>query len=383
MIDVARVVQIVRHRDLSCEGIPMLLALNGARPAPIDDPRAVAGRRLADALVQVHEALVREARPRAAEPSATEVPGIVEGADSDEALLEAEARRAVSEEEEILAEAISVLAYAELEVAGDGQQRAVGARGASLRPAAPAGLATAGEDEAPARGESGGGLLARTVQALREGRFVTVINYHNTPAASAPGIHAELQAWGRRYAPVTQGELRRLFDAGSWEGSRLPLLPVFYEGYRNNYEHGAPACEAAGLVGWFFLITQFLDTPPAEQVQYARAHHIGLADAELERDRVAMSWQEAGELAGRHVVTSHTANHRASHTVLADADMQRELIAPAQAIRRLTGAPPVAHAWLFGSGLGDRPAQARRLHELGYRWVFGNIAVDAVPTPTA
>lgn len=350
MLDVSTALEALRRRNLDREGIPMVLALEGAAPAPADDPRRDAGHRLACALAYTHAALNAITRGDA---NADDAPG--------EREPEPDRDRAVSAEEATLAEAIAVVAQEELGGPPSFRSR--------LGPRDPQPLAAA-------LASTANPMLRRTLGAFAEGRFVTVVNYHTTPASTAPQIDAELAAWGKRHARIGATELTRLIDTGVWSGEGPPLIPVFYEGFRSNYEWAAPACARAGLTGWFFVITGFLDTAPAAQIGFADAHHIGLSAEDRERDRVAMTWQEAAELAANHVVTSHTAHHRAAHTVRTPEQIATELEEPSRAIARVTGAPAVAHAWLYGSGLHGDPAAAALLERHGYRWLFGNVAIE-------
>ncbi len=359
----------VRGRDLGCEGIPMLLALHGAQPAPAGDPRRVRGERLAPALEAIHREVVKLAshpRTRAQRARAVaDADAVIEGAatvqsgraDADALALDAEAARAVPEDERLLAEAVAVLAHVELadppielDLPGPGPRAAAGTP------------------------------LARMVTALAEGRYVTVVNYHNTPVSTAAHTEAELAAWGERHAPVAPDDLAGLIATGEWPHARPPLIPVMYEGYANNAEVAAPALTRAGLVGWFFLITGFLDAPAGEQEAFADAHEIATAAEETGQGRaLAMSWAQARALASDHVVTAHTAHHVAAHNV-ADAEaVAREITAPAAAVARATGSPAPAHAWLFGSALAPDGGHTEALAGAGFRWLFSNTGIDALP----
>jgi hypothetical protein len=370
---VAQTLDATRRRDLGCEGIPMILALHGAAPAGPHDPRRAHGVALARRLGAIHAQVARLAEHPATrskrETAVAADSAAVEGAAShgapadarEEARLEAEAARAVSPAERLLAEAITVLAHAEL-----------------AEPQIELELGAA-EDPSSVDGRAPDGPLARMQRALIEGRFVTVVNYHNTPARSAAEIRSELARWAGTYAPVGVEQLARLCATGRWEAARPPLIPVFYEGYRNNVEVGAPACERAGLIGWFFLITGFLDAQPAAQEDYAREHEIALAAEELGADApVAMTWEQAAELARVHVVTSHTASHCAAHRVTSPEAAEAEIAAPARTVRGALRTPAVAHAWLFGSDLAHDSRHIGDLHRAEYRWLFSNTGIDDI-----
>ena len=347
-IDVPAILEVVRQRDLDCEGVPMVLMLRGASPAPIGDRRRIIGRNVARVVAAVHRQL-EEAE------AASSTGSTVLESDVDEV-------RAISSEQARVIEAVSVVS-----------ELVVGRLTNEDYPRLDE-LALSVETSEVQPGE----LLEEYTRALEEGRWITVVNYHNTPASTSADLADNLELYSRHYAPVGISELADLFATGFWQDARDPLLPVFYEGHRNNYEQGGPASEAAGLVAWFFLITGFVMAEPAEQITFARAHHIGLADEELGRDRIAMTWTEAAELARRHVVTSHTASHFPAHHLVSAEDYAVEVVTPTEQVRRATGLPSCAHAWLYGSAMGLDPIRDCGLRDAGYRWCFSNLAIDDV-----
>lgn len=344
--DVNASLDVVRQRNLDCEGVPMILELRGAQPAPVGDPRRDEGQRLARLIAAVHDQLLEN------ETSATS--STVTEMEDDEV-------RAISREQARLIEAVS--AVSELVVGG------------STNPQYP----PLDEIDIPLSSHiPAGSLLEEYVNSLEEGRWITVVNYHNTPASTSSDLRKNLSTYARHFAPVGVTDLAALFETGRWDHARGPLLPVFYEGHRNNFEQAGPACEAAGLVAWFFLITGFVSAEPADQVDFARAHHIGLADEELGRDRIAMTWDEARALSQRHVVTSHTANHFPAHHLSGPQDVAEQIAEPSELVQRATGDRSCAHAWLYGSAMGLDATCDRALLDIGYRWCFSNLAIDDV-----
>ena len=208
--------------------------------------------------------------------------------------------------------------------------------------------------------------LARVAAAFRAGRLVRVVNYHNTPAAAADRIAAELAGYAARYRPLGPAELRALIDGAPPPDRRPGLVVAFYDGFRNAVDVAAPACEAAGIPGWFLPPTDFLDVPPDEQRDYAAAHDLDLVPEERNgTGRIAMTWDELADLAERHVVGAHTAGHVTAAAVRTAADVEREVLAPIRRLTEVTGARPAAFAWLGGTPFEPHTSAGRALRDAG------------------
>lgn len=213
-------------------------------------------------------------------------------------------------------------------------------------------------------------------QALRSGQFLRVVNYHNTPHADTEKIRGELRSLAEHFAPVTLADLDLFRSTGNWHKDRPGIIPVFYEGYRNNAEVAAPLAEEVGLTAWFFLCTAFLDVPVPQQFDYANAHHIDLVEENRAGDRLAMTWDEVAALSRRHVVTPHTANHAEAASLRTDADLEREIFEPKRRMDAVTGQDAPATAFLWGTPYGAHPDVDAALREAGYRYQFGNTMIQ-------
>lgn len=214
--------------------------------------------------------------------------------------------------------------------------------------------------------------------ALGQGRYVRVLNFHNTPHQSSHLLRLELSRLARRFAVVTPADLDAFYATGRWTDDRPAFIPVFYEGYRNNYEVAAAVCDALDIPAWFFVCTGFVDCPPAEQEQFARSHMIDLVASEHGRDRLAMTWDEVSELSRRHVVTPHTASHEGIAEIVTDADLEREIIEPKRRLDAITGQDSPAMAYLWGSPFGGSERHDAAVRAAGYRYFFSNTMVQRI-----
>lgn len=214
--------------------------------------------------------------------------------------------------------------------------------------------------------------------AFGAGAFIRVVNWHNTPQTERSTLRAELAWYLARYDPVLPDDLDRLFDTGTWRGSRPGFLPAFYDGYLNNATVAAPVCDELGLTAWFLPPTAFLSVEPERQREYADAHDIDLVDEERLQPALAMTWDQLAALSARHVVAAHTANHVESRHVVTAEDVEREVLEPARLIEAVTGRRPPAFAWLWGVPFDGASVAGRALLEAGVRYVFSNTAVQRI-----
>lgn len=201
-----------------------------------------------------------------------------------------------------------------------------------------------------------------------------VVNYHLTPAARASVYDREFAALAERYAPVREDDLAEYLATGRWPLSRDGVLPVFYNGYRNNFDVARPLLDRHGLVGWFMAVTGFTDCPVAEQRGFAAAHRLAVTD-EYPDGRHALSWDELRALDGRHVVASHTRSH--TRVGLDDpAAVESEIVGAQEDFRRELGHEVRGFAWLFGGKYGENPVADSAVDRAGYQFLFSNLSVQ-------
>jgi peptidoglycan/xylan/chitin deacetylase (PgdA/CDA1 family) len=210
---------------------------------------------------------------------------------------------------------------------------------------------------------------------IAAGRFVRVVNFHQTPASQRDQLRSELSELSQAYTCVTAADLDQFYLTGTWSTDRPGVLPVFYEGYREHAEIAAPLLDEFGLTGWFFVCTGFLDCPVAEQRAFARSHRIDLARSDSS-ERVAMSWDDVAALSQGHVVTPHTASHDGIADVTTDEDIEREIFRPKRRLDAVTGQQAPAMAWLGGTPYGGSERHDEAVRDAGYRYVFSRTMIQ-------
>ena len=205
-----------------------------------------------------------------------------------------------------------------------------------------------------------------------------VVNYHLTPASRADTFDREFAALAARYAPVGQDDLAGYLATGRWSMAKPGVIPVFYNGYRDNFDVARPLLERHGLVGWFMAVTGFTACPSGDQLAFAARHNLSVAAEEYPDGRHAVSWDELRRLDRSHVVASHTRSH--SRVSLDDpVRLEDEIIGSQRDFVRELGHPVRAFAWLFGGRYGENPAADAMVDRAGYEFLFSNLALQRLP----
>lgn len=223
--------------------------------------------------------------------------------------------------------------------------------------------------------------------ALAEGRYVRAVNFHATPRRLADSLEEQLSRLADAFAPVSYEDLARLVETGEWPHERPGVVVNFFDGFRDNFEVVAPILERHGLIGWFFVVSGWVATPPEDQLSFAARHFIDLPydEDDLPADgRLALSPEEVGALAERgHVIASHTRNHVTVSPGL-DSNPSSEMLEGEAAgssrdLEHLAGLPVRALAWCEGTRLGASARADEALTDAGYELLFANHAVQRVP----
>ncbi|WP_432564717.1 hypothetical protein [Kineococcus sp. SYSU DK003] len=271
-------------------------------------------------------------------------PGSADGAALADRLTRAWAVLAAADPEVTVQDALAVL--------GDLDLRPVPA---PVPGAAPARLAAWRPPGTPVAPRAVRDAEVRTVRdAFAGGRLLRVVNYHDTPRASARELRAELAWYAERFVPVTAADVHAFCDTGAWPDPRPGIVPAFFDGFASAVEVALPALEEVGLTGWFYPPTAFLDVPPARQRDFARAHEYGVL--EHPEGRLAMTWDELAALSQRHEVCGHSATHAATAAVDSAGQVAAEVLEPLRRLTEVIGRTPAAWAWLGGTAFDpDRP----------------------------
>lgn len=211
--------------------------------------------------------------------------------------------------------------------------------------------------------------------ALTSNPVIRAVNFHSTPRARVAEYREQLAKLSHAFSPVTEDDLDQYLAAGRWQKPKPGVIISVYEGYRNGFDVMLPLLEEFGLIGWFFIITGFLKTPPAGQLEYALSHSIDMATRDYPDGRYALSWDELRQLDRRHVVASHARNHVWIDTLDAAA-RESEVVGSQRDLTEQLGHPVRSFVSYGGPAYGAYASTDPLIDAAGYQFVFSNMRIQ-------
>ncbi len=206
---------------------------------------------------------------------------------------------------------------------------------------------------------------------------IRAVNFHNTSRDQAAHYEHQLAEYGKRFTSVNQNELVEYLTTGRWNKAKPGLIVSVFEGYRNSFDVLTPLIEKFGFIGWYWVITGFINTPIPEQRTYADHHDIDMLTHEYPDGRYAMNWEELRQLDKKHVIACHTR----SHTLLSQLDpavQRQEVIASQEDFKENLGHTVRGFVSLTGPAYGENPAIDALIDEAGYDFVFSNFRIQRI-----
>lgn len=216
---------------------------------------------------------------------------------------------------------------------------------------------------------------ASVAERMRRGPMIRAVNFHNTPQSRAAEFERQLEHWGQGFAPVTEDALDGYLATGRWDSPRPGLIVAVYEGYRNGFDVFLPLLDRHGLIGWFFVITGFVQAPPEQQLTFAADHDIGMATREYDDGRYALSWEELRTIDRRHVVASHARSH-VDLASLDGAQRESEIMGAQKDFEEHLGHPVRSFVSYGGPAYGTDAVTDRLVDRAGYQFVFSNLKIQ-------
>jgi peptidoglycan/xylan/chitin deacetylase (PgdA/CDA1 family) len=221
------------------------------------------------------------------------------------------------------------------------------------------------------------GAVNDIVNGLTAGRRFHVVNFHATPRYRQAEFLAQIKLYAERFEPVTPENLdMALF--GPWPHARPGLMPVLFEGYRDNLDVILPILEGYGFCGWLFVPSFFLGVPISEQRQYAAEHSLHLpARDEYNGGRIALTWDEARAIVKRgHRFACHSRHHTELRPDTSRDVLEEEIVIAKQEMERELGESVDIFCWLRGAQTGVNPVADELLRKAGYKYLFSNFKIE-------
>ena len=214
--------------------------------------------------------------------------------------------------------------------------------------------------------------LDAVAAAFEAGAVIRTVNFHLTPERRGAEYERQFALYAQHFDPVTAEDLDQVMATGQWHKSKRGLILAFYNGYRSNFDVARPLLDRHGLVGWFFVVTGFVNA--ADQWSFAADHHMTCGSDETPGSRIALSWDEIATLDSSHVVASHTRTHSR-----ASVDRQRlweETCGSQDDFMHRLGHPVRTMAWNGGAAYGEYREADRAVDAAGFQFVVSNLRIQ-------
>jgi len=221
---------------------------------------------------------------------------------------------------------------------------------------------------------------ARLLQRAAMGPHIRAVNAHATPARLREPMRRQLELLLKWFEPARLSDVGDLLATGTWRGAaggKPGLLLCFDDGVRTNFEVAAPLLEEFGFAGLFFLPVGFLDCPVTEQAAWAREHSVSAdpKDDAAPDGRLAMTWEEARSLMGRHDIGAHTRTHcRMWPAVTAD-QMRDEIVTAKADLEARIGRAVESYCWVGGEVAAHSPPAPALVREAGFKYAFSTASL--------
>lgn len=220
-------------------------------------------------------------------------------------------------------------------------------------------------------------VVGEIVSGLSAGRRFQVVNFHATPRYREAEFRRQVETYARLFEPVTAENFEAALF-GPWPYARPGLMPVLFEGFRDNLDVLLPILEEFGFCGWLFVPSYFLGVPPDEQRSYAAAHSLHFAARdEYEGERAALNWDEARAIVARgHRFACHSRHHSELRPETPRETLEDEIVAAKAEMERELGQSVDIFCWLRGAQTGINPVADDLLRQAGFRYLFSNFKIQ-------
>ena len=212
--------------------------------------------------------------------------------------------------------------------------------------------------------------------------LIRAVNFHSTSRTKADHFDRELAHYSQFFSSVNQDELDDYLVTGKWHKAKPGLIISIYEGYRNGYDVLLPLVERHGFIGWFFVITGFVNAPVKDQLPFALSHDIDMLTRDYPDGRYALTWDELRIIDRKHVIACHSRSHT-ELALLPPAVMKDEIVGSQQEFRKHLGHPVRTFVSLTGPAYGHNKLTDQFIREAGYDFVVSNFLIQRIQAKDA
>ena len=205
--------------------------------------------------------------------------------------------------------------------------------------------------------------------------LIRAVNFHNTSSAQVEQYERQLAQYSRSFSSVNQEELEEYLTTGKWNKPKPGLIVSVFEGYRNSFDVLTPLIEKYGFIGWYWVITGFINASIPDQRTFAEHHDIDMLTHEYADGRYALTWDELRQLDKKHVIACHTRSHTLLSQLSPDVRSQ-EVVGSQEDFRTNLGHPVRAFVSLTGPAYGENSATDSLIDAAGYDFVFSNFLIQ-------
>lgn len=219
--------------------------------------------------------------------------------------------------------------------------------------------------------------ISSLVDGHSQGRGICVVNFHATPSYRTEEYRRQLALYAEKFRPMNENNLEDVF-AGKVTGEKPGLIPVLFEGFRDNLDVILPILEEFGFTGWLFVPSYFLSVPAGEQRDFAASHMLHPArHDEYEGERIALNWDEARDIAQRgHVFACHSRTHNELQPDSTEDMLVDEIVTAKAEMEEKLDKPVKTFCWLHGAPTDIHPRADVLMREAGYKYLFSNFKVQ-------
>lgn len=202
------------------------------------------------------------------------------------------------------------------------------------------------------------------------GRYIRMVSYHATPAASARKLERQFRFFAHNYVPTTWTDLIAVLAGREWQHDKPGIIISFDDGNLDNYTVALPLLEKYGLQGIFLIPSDWVLQSELTQYDYAVEHQISITP---ESSR-AMDTETIRQLKQQgHKIVCHTATHHRFSTTDTEVILKAEIKDSKDYFEKLLGEPCDTFGWVGGETEVYQKNAYAQIRSAGYDYVISTI----------